>query len=843
VRHIEPLELRDALLVEAATVSHEPKFADRVAAHVAQLDGVLGELHPLVPTAWYPEPRAGSSRFVGRIRELWSLHSALQAQEAGLITGAVSGVAQVRGLGGVGKSILAEEYALRFAAAYPGGVFWLNGFGHGDGSLDAEQREAQRHRQVEAFAEHVGIPVVGLSPKQIQRALGRWLGERRRPCLWVVDDLAPGLGGGVRRWMAPHPVAKTLITTRSREYDAVGRSVDVSGLSAPDALDLLTNRRKPRDSAELAVARAVADELGFHPLALDVASGALRFESFAGFLAALREPSEDWLERLTAQLQDVLPNGHERSIARTLSHSLSRLDAEGLDFLRLASVLAAAPVASELVASVFGRADGLDERQAAERRLRALDQVSSLSLADPAGERGWRVHALVSRTVRFTDLAPERGQTLRVAAIAALTDALAASAAGQDEIAHARELAERASEPNELALLSCIGAYDYRRGDYHSAATLWRREYERRRELDGDDHPHTLTALSNLAATLHAQGDATGARVQHERVVEARERLLGSEHPDTVGSLLNLAATLYAQGDLAGARALYERILEVRRRMLGDEHPDTLIALSGFGAILEAQGDLVGARSTHERALEAFQRVVGDEHPDTLSELNNLAATLTAQGDLVGARARHERALEARERLLGPEHPDTLTSMTNLAGTLHADGDPADAQALYERVLEVRRRVLGEDHPDTLTAVCGLAATVLAQGDLAAARVLHERALGARERLLGDRHPDTLTAVSGLAATLLRQGELASARALCVRAFEGRRRVLGDEHPDTLDSLTHLALTLWMQGELAGALGLYERALQGRRRVLGNHHRDTLATLKTIAVLRSAMTP
>ena len=48
--------------------------------------------------------------------------------------------AQVRGLGGIGKSLLAEEYALRFGAAYPGGIFWLRAYGNDDAKLLAPTR-------------------------------------------------------------------------------------------------------------------------------------------------------------------------------------------------------------------------------------------------------------------------------------------------------------------------------------------------------------------------------------------------------------------------------------------------------------------------------------------------------------------------------------------------------------------------------------------------------------------------------------------------------------------------------------------------------------------------------
>ena len=41
---------------------------------------------------------------------------------------------------------------------------------------------------------------------------------------------------------------------------------------------------------------------------------------------------------LAESLADALPNGHEKSIAQTMLGSIRGLEAEGLDFLRLASV-------------------------------------------------------------------------------------------------------------------------------------------------------------------------------------------------------------------------------------------------------------------------------------------------------------------------------------------------------------------------------------------------------------------------------------------------------------------------------------------------------------------------
>jgi hypothetical protein len=821
--HIEPVELRDALFRAAPAAGDEQSLAqvaESVAEHVAGLEGLLGEVVPLVSPAWHPEQRSGSARFVGRLGEMWALHSALQASGMGTITGAVSAVAQLRGLGGVGKSLLAEEYALRFGAAYPGGVFWLRGFGHGEGSLDAGQREAERERQLREFAARVGIDVGDLGPEEVRGAFARWLGAREQPCLWVVDDLPSGLDGELGPWLAPHPAAKTLITTRSREYDALGddrQRLDLGELPETEALELLTKRRQPHSDQETIAANAIAAQLGYHPLALDVAAAALRYQTFESFLDALGELSEDWLERLTAELRDALPNGHERSIARTISRSIERLGEEGLDFLRLASVLASSPVSAELVAAVFAAVDGLDERHATERQLKALDEVESLSLAEGAGDLAWRVHALVSRTVKFTDTAPHRREALRQAAIethaAKLAAILRAGAHARLEgvVPHARELTQRANDPRELELLGSVAGYDYERGDYRSAATLWQRQLDASRRVLGEEHPDTLTSLSDLALTLWAQGDLAGARKLQEQALDASRRVLGEEHPNTLTSLDNLAVTLSNQGDLAGARKLQEQALDASLRVRGEEHPNTLTLLSNLAETLRDQGDLGSARKLQEQALDARRRVLGEEHPDTLSSLYNLAGTLTQQGDLAGARKLQEQALDARRRVLGEEHPNTLTLLDNLAVTLLEQGDLAGARKLQEQALDARRRVLGEEHPDTLTSLNNLTHTLRAQGDLAGARKLQEQALGASRRVLGEEHPDTLTLLSNLAVTLRDQGDLAGARKLHEQALDARRRVLGEEHPNTLTSLNNLAEL--RQSEARGS----RRSVWGRR--------------------------
>jgi hypothetical protein len=181
--------------------------------------------------------------FMGRASELWNLHGQLTANRISIITGVYGqAAAQVRGLGGNGKSLLAREYSMKFGPAYPGGVFWLNAYGHDDtkGALTDEQREVLRQDQIREFALRLGVPIEGMKRDEIEAALWRRLESRGDRCLWIIDDLPSGLSPDDLQnvWNARWPGASTLITTRSNAY-AFGSTLDLGVLSAEEAFALL----------------------------------------------------------------------------------------------------------------------------------------------------------------------------------------------------------------------------------------------------------------------------------------------------------------------------------------------------------------------------------------------------------------------------------------------------------------------------------------------------------------------------------------------------------------------------------------------------------------------------
>jgi tetratricopeptide (TPR) repeat protein len=889
VGHITQTVVRDIELVPAHGGDAMAPLAQRVQAAAANAKGLLGDIRQLARPRWLGarNPR-GSNRFVGRLDELWQVHSALTAGHFAIVSGlpspgAALPLASVRGSGGMGKSLLAEEYALRFGAFWPGGLVWIDALGVSDRPEEpadalAQRREAFYLEQLGLVAMALGIDgksIEGMNLRQLRAMLGNKLQEGGQRYLWLVDDLPTCSPAALDDWQAPSANGATLFTSRARQHEALGTLIPLGILLPDDAYALLCAGRKPHDAAEEAAARGIVQRLGGHAMAVDQARAACEQQGFTGFLKRLDQDDQQALA-LSRTLAGDLPNGHERDIAKTFLGSITGLNPDGFDLLTLAAQLSGAPISRDLIAaSKLARlpiaaqsADEPDEAAMRAAELAAQDwadlamhELTACSLADPAvvnpatpdgaSEIAITLHTLIARVARWQlarggDAHLASAQWREAATLVLLrtlqnADDILQHAEMVNEVHHARLLCEQVETFDQALLLARIALYDHARGRYGPARVAWQTVVTKLEHVLGAEHPDTLTSIGNLAATLQAMGDLPRARAMQEQVLVTHQRVQGAEHPATMTSMNNLASTLQAMGDLHGARAIHEKELAICQRVLGAEHPQTLISMGNLAGTLRVMGDLPGARTMQEQVLAIHQRVLGAEHSDTLTSVNNLAVTLQAMGDLHGARAMQAQALAIHQRVLGPEHPDTSVSMGNLASTLRAMGDLPGARAMQEQVLAIHQRVLGAEHPTTLISMGNLANTLQNMGDLPNARAMQEQVLATRQRVLGADHPATLTSMNNLAGTLRAMGDLPGARAMQEQVLATRQRVLGAEHPATLISTGNLAEDLRNMGNLPRARAMQEQVLAIHQRVLGAEHPDTLTSMNNLAGTLQAM--
>jgi hypothetical protein len=298
--HIHPIELRDALyrgaLRDAAKLE---AAAESIARHVKKLSGTFGTLQSDAKPQWFGAAAGdGSNRFFGRLTELWQIHSGLWSSEFPAINTAESRpLVRLRGIGGSGKSLTAEMYAIRFCAAYSGGIFWLRAFGNDAcGGNTPGQRTALHDDQFINFAQALGLPASELKPQKLQQKLAEVLAHRGA-YLWIVDDLASGISfQEVQAWLAPSPNGRTIITTRAAAFGWAGTEIKIEELGDEDALSLLTHARKPQNVEEEAEAHQIVRDLGNHALAIELAAVGVQRRGFDGFRSSLQSASRDALD-------------------------------------------------------------------------------------------------------------------------------------------------------------------------------------------------------------------------------------------------------------------------------------------------------------------------------------------------------------------------------------------------------------------------------------------------------------------------------------------------------------------------------------------------------------------
>jgi len=563
--HIQPEFYRDQKYLIPSGEDHAG-LAETIKRRLEALTGTFGDFVQdrklMAKPPWYGRYATSADYFTGRLGELWKIHSTLHADQYPVIHARTPvPLVQVVGLGGMGKSLLVEEYGLRFGSQYPGGIFWLNARGDVDD-------------QIKTFAIKLGLPIEDLKPAEVHSVFLGKLRKSELPILWIVDDLPDSIyEEEFQRWLLPDiAFARTLITMRSREFEGRGSQLVLDELSPEEAFYLITRKVQPESSQEIAAAEGICFDLGYHPLALDVASraivGAIARPRFTKYRERLNNPSKDELE-FAASLKGRLPNGHEKSIAATLGESFKSLSDKGKNLLCLAAVLASAPIPNKLALDSLAKYQGTPPDEVETMIRISVDElVNSAFLRLDSADSTFQVHSLVARTVRYHEDSSEFQQHLREMAVAALTPILSRSgdirqhAALAPYVIHAKHLVEVPSDEKEALLAGWVAKYEYTRGAYSRARQLVEPVLEVQRRTLGEEHPATLNSMNGLAITLNSQGDLAAARQMFEQVLEVSRRTLGEEHPETTNRAWNLYYTLLNLGEGKIASDIFQRSLE-----------------------------------------------------------------------------------------------------------------------------------------------------------------------------------------------------------------------------------------------------------------------------------------
>ena len=603
------------------------------------------------PDIWNVAPR--HPRFTGRTDLLASMSRVLANRDTVVVT-------SLYGLGGVGKSQLAIEFAHQHAADYD--VVWW---------IDAEQ-PLLVPAQLATLAERL-LPRAWTGVDAAVAALLAELNHRGRWLLIFDNAARPADLAGYR----PAGSGHVLVTSRYPGWGEMGERIEVDVLPRADTVSLLRSRLPQISGSDAA---AMAMELGDLPLAVMQA---------AAYLEHSGESAAEYLDRFARQRFALLARGevvdYQGRVDTAWLLSLDRLRAENpaaVELLTAAALLAPEQIPIDLFGAHPDLLGGELGRQA---------------LTDPEA-----VADALAAAVRYSLVRRQAG-TFQVHRLV------------QAVIAHRAGPARR---PAEQLVATLLGAADP--GDPNDPDT-WARYRMLTPHLlhvgaAGDHDARFRHVLLTVVAYTNVSGDPRASRRIAEQVYGRWSTALGPNHGDVLTAAAALTSSLTWLGAHEQARALAQDTLSRARRVLGPDHPTTLRLATNLTFALAWLGDVESACAIGMDSLDRSRTVVGADHPDTLRLAANLTLALVWNGQAEAAQDLGYDTL-ARSRLaLGEENPITLVTQAHLALAHAWAGDEEADRTLGEQTFERARRALGPTTPPPwprpptwLSCCCGAA--------------------------------------------------------------------------------------------------------------------------------------
>ena len=695
---------------------HEGESSLRKQAVADRLKEIGERLYERVRRGEHAEQSIGNierpnPHFVGRQSDVSRLHATAGLGRPGVIT-------ILNGLGGIGKTALATQYA--YWNEYSGGRWQIPCEGVADLRIAFASLRGARDMQFDFSArEEHDLDL------QFERVIGelknRALSRPSKRCLVILDnvDRPELLAPDQTRRLPQEDWMRIIVTTRLGETEFPGEPrgrefLSVDELSRSEGVQLIRDfqpSERVLTSAEETAILRIVDLLGGFTVAVECAAVYLstysREVSFESYAAMLEDQGLEEFEERSKEVTGSLRYG-EHTLTATLCPAIERLGDQELQVLVTAALLPPDYVVLPWLRELFAESNpefGLETTTGVidpwGMLIRRLLSSRLLKGVGDSRSQVVKVHRLVQEIVRtkearLTEVLDERlGRWIRDRLLSVSQPSYWGMRESDWEVDGMVALASLwLSRPDGLGVEIAAGISRALIGQNRSvqAFDLLQQVLPLSEEQFGRDHPVTATCLNNTSDILGEMKQFERAESYAREALSIDRRHFAEPHWRVARDLNNLGLLFQAQDRVDDAADFYNEALSVITQCeLSDplnSAQDAIIRLD-IADLDRQRGlldeSLVGFRS----ALAALKNSLGETHPYVAATMNNIAVTQHDAGYFEEAEESYRMAIQGYETRFGPNDLRVATTLHHYGIMLHVTGRPKEAAKAFERTLEI----------------------------------------------------------------------------------------------------------------------------------------------------------
>lgn len=461
----------------------------------------------------------------------------------------------LQGIGGIGKTRVALEFAENYEHQFPGGIFWLSA-----------EKDEQRLEQFYNILNHVEKQKLSLDellkakekvPELLAQAIRKNIPSQKN--LWILDNFPespdPLIKDLVNHW---HPVAQNAVLLMTcRRAVALSKSILIEPLDPSAAISLLkrnANGPIPSDTD----LNAIANWVGYLPLALELINASTIEPEYTldkwytySQNSDISEETEKMMQSMK-EIDEPLPLPGVIEVYRKSYDSLS----PNAKFLAcLLAQFGPEPIPKELT-------NALDAENTA---IRILQRHSFIS-GDHDGFVG-SMHRVLASALRYISKQERQEDAMRSKTRDALLKLMTNESCSDPSLRHlinsyrAHAIAwwenGECKKEEDTTVCSLIGQTFWVQGEYQKTIHYQKQAYQKHSSLFGKDNPDSISLLNNLALSLCDIGE-------YEKALKYQLELLKGDIKNKFSKITlknNIGMTYFKQGNYKKAFAYQQAAL------------------------------------------------------------------------------------------------------------------------------------------------------------------------------------------------------------------------------------------------------------------------------------------